>query len=171
VRRLDGTEGIIDLMFSRCIVQPGVAEREHLVVELKRPSVSIGTKEADQIESYAHAIAEDEQFKHTKTRWIMWIVSNGIDKAVERRATQANRPPGVLYQADDLQLTVWVKTWGQIIEDASARMRFFEERLGYTPDRDASLQHLRDTYAQHVGELFAKAESLQVGADRDQKAS
>ena len=171
VRRLDGTDGIIDLMFSRCIVQPGVAEREHLIVELKRPSVSIGTKEADQIESYAHAIAEDEQFKHTKTRWIMWIVSNEIDKSVVRRAKQANRPPGVLYQADDLQLTVWVKTWGQIFEEASARMRFFEERLGYTPDRDASLQHLKDTYAQHVGELFAKAESQQADAGGDQQSS
>lgn len=35
-------------------------------------------------------------------------------------------------------------------------MRFFEERLGYTPDRDASLAHLKTTYAQHVTELFAK---------------
>jgi hypothetical protein len=156
VKRLDGTDGIIDLMFSRCIVQPGVAVREHLIVELKRPSVTIGTKEADQIESYATAIAEDEQFKHTKTNWIMWVVSTEIHQSVVRRASQHNRPFGILYQPNDLPITVWVKTWGQIIEEAAARLRFFEERLEYTPDRDASLAHLKKAYAQHVGELFAK---------------
>lgn len=158
VKRLDGTDGIIDLMFSRCIMQPGVAKREHLVVELKRPSVKIGDKEATQIESYAQAIAEDEQFKRTDTRWVMWVISTDIEKSVVRRATQAGRPAGILYQPEDLPITVWVKTWGQIIEEAASRMRFFEERLGYTPDRDASIEHLKTTYAKHVGELFAKVD-------------
>lgn len=158
VKRLDGTDGIIDLMFSRCIVQPGVAKREHLIVELKRPSVKIGVKEATQIESYAQAIAEDEQFKGTETRWVLWIVSTDIDKSIVRRASQHGRAAGILYQPDDLPITVWVKTWSQIIEEAAARMRFFEERLGYTPDRDASLAHLKTTYAKHVGELFAQSD-------------
>lgn len=143
VKRLDGRDGIIDLMFSRCILQPGVAKREHLVVELKRPSVKIGDKEATQIESYAQAIAEDEQFKRTDTRWVMWVVSTDIERSVVRRATQAGRPAGILYQPEDLPITVWIKTWGQIIEEAASRMRFFEERLGYTPDRDrAPEKHL-----------------------------
>lgn len=161
VKRLDGTDGIIDLMFSRCIVQPGVAAREHLIVELKRPSVKIGRKEADQIESYANAIAEDERFKGTNTRWIMWVISTDVDRDIVRRSSQQNRPTGILHQPDDLPITVWVKTWAQIIEDASSRMRFFEERISYTPDRDASLAHLKTTYAKHVTELFAKVEGSQ----------
>jgi hypothetical protein len=36
--------------------------REYLVVELKRPSVTLGKNELDQIEAYAIAITEDEQF-------------------------------------------------------------------------------------------------------------
>jgi hypothetical protein len=95
----------------------------------------------------------------------MWIVSNEIDRAVARRASQTNRPNGILFQTDDLPITVWVKTWAQVIEEAAARMRFFGERLGYTPDRDASLQHLKETYAQHVGELFAKAERERAAAE------
>ena len=167
VKRLDGTDGIIDLMFSRSIMQPGVAAREHLIVELKRPSVKIGTKEADQIESYATAIAEDEQFKSTNTRWVMWVVSTGIDQSIVRRSSQKNRPVGILYQPDDVPITVWVKTWAQVIEEAASRMRFFEERLGYTPDRDASLAHLKTTYAQHVTELFAKLDSKQTTAGEE----
>jgi hypothetical protein len=127
------------------------------VVELKRPKVKLSKREADQIESYAHAIAEDDRFKNTKTTWVMWVVSNDIDQSVMRRASQSNRPVGILYQLADPSITVWVKTWSEIIEEAAARMRFYERQLAYTPDRDASLQHLKDTYAKHVGELFAKA--------------
>jgi hypothetical protein len=156
VRREDGTDGVVDLMFSRCIAQRGVTDREHLVVELKRPSVPIGNKEAEQIESYAHAVAADPRFRDTKTRWVFWAVSTDITDAIRRRASQRDRAKGILYQSDDAPIiTIWVKCWAEIVEDAQARMRFFQDRLGYTPDRDASLDHLRVTYNKHVGELLA----------------
>ena len=41
VKRPDGTRGIVDLMLSRSIPTAGDGEREHLVVELKRPSVKV----------------------------------------------------------------------------------------------------------------------------------
>ena len=156
VRREDGSEGVVDLMFSRCIAQPGVTDREHLVVELKRPSVPIGPKEADQIESYANAVASDPRFRDTKTKWVFWAISTDITDTIRRRASQRDRAKGILYQSDDAPIiTIWVKTWAEIVEDAQARMRYFQERLGYTPDRDASLEHLRNTYSKHVGELIA----------------
>ena len=156
VKREDGTDGVVDLMFSRCIAQPGITDREHLVVELKRPSVPIGTKEADQIESYATAVALDPRFRDTKTRWVFWAVSTDISDTIRRRSTQRDRAKGILYQSDDAPIiTIWVKSWAEIIEDALARMRFFQGRLRYTPDRDASLQHLRTTYEKHVGELLS----------------
>lgn len=160
VRRLDGSDGIIDLMFSRSLAVPGPSEREHLVVELKRPSVTIGTKEADQIESYAIAVADDDRFRDTATKWIFWVVSTEIHPAVIRRANQPGRARGILFQSDTPSITVWVKTWSQIIEDTAARMRFFERQLGYTPDRDSSLEHLSTTYAKHVGELLADKKAV-----------
>lgn len=159
VQRTDGSQGVIDLMLSRCIVQPGVASREHLVVELKRPSVKIGTKEATQIQGYAIAVAADERFRDTTTQWVFWVVSTDIDPMVRHMSSQAGRPRGILYQDEAHNITVWVKSWAQVVEEAQARMRFFQERLGYTPDRDASIQHLQTAYAKHVGELFAKGES------------
>lgn len=75
---------------------------------------------------------------------------------IRRRASQRDRAKGILYQSDDAPIiTIWVKSWAEIVEDAQARMRFFQEKLGYTPDRDASLEHLRNTYSKHVGELIA----------------
>ena len=156
VKREDGSDGVVDLMLSRCIAQPGVTDREHLVVELKRPKVPIGKDEADQIESYATAVALDPRFRDTKTRWVFWVVSTEITETIRRRSNQRDRARGILYQSDDAPIiTIWAKSWAEIIEDAQARMRFFQERLGYTPDRDASLQHLRTTYEKHVGELLS----------------
>jgi hypothetical protein len=48
-----------------------------------------------------------------------------------------------------------VTTWGQIIADCRARLKFFAEKLNYQPDRDASLRHLETTYERYLGDLFA----------------
>src|SRR5262249_52140260 len=52
VLREDGSVGIVDLMLSRALfARPG--EREHLVVELKRPNVPVDDEVATQIKRYA----------------------------------------------------------------------------------------------------------------------
>ena len=117
--------------------------------------MNIGRTEADQIESYAIAVAEDARFKDTSTRWVFWIIAKDIHSDVRRRAEQANRPNGILYQDASQRITVWAKTWAQVIEDAKGRMRFFQEKLNYTPDRDASREHLKRAYTKHVGALFS----------------
>lgn len=53
VKRIDGRKGIVDLMLTRSIPCSRENELEHLVIELKRPTVDIGAKELEQIESYA----------------------------------------------------------------------------------------------------------------------
>ena len=58
VTRADGSRGIVDLMFSRNIQLTGAEDREHLVVELKRPNVKIDSDVAAQVESYAFAVAD-----------------------------------------------------------------------------------------------------------------
>ncbi|WBB78612.1 ATP-binding protein [Micromonospora sp. WMMD882] len=55
VRRDDGSVGIVDLMLSRARLEHD--RRQHLVVELKAPSVKVGPKEISQIKSYAQAVA------------------------------------------------------------------------------------------------------------------
>lgn len=68
VTRIDGKKGIVDLMLSRSVPQNHSDELEHLVVELKRPSVKIGGTELLQIEKYALTVAADERFSSLKTR-------------------------------------------------------------------------------------------------------
>ena len=160
VKRADGSRGIVDLMFSRNIQLAGAEDREHLVVELKRPKVKIDSKVAAQIESYAFAVADDERFRSVPAKWVFWAVSNDVDQIVARKVSQKDRANGILFQDEEQRVTIWVKTWSQVINDCKARLRFFEERLNYTPDRDSSLEHLKSTYQKYLADLFtAKSET------------
>jgi hypothetical protein len=64
----DGSVGIVDLMLSRCIPQPKAEQREHLIIELKRPSVKIDLNVLAQVQKYALTVAIDERFRDTTTR-------------------------------------------------------------------------------------------------------
>lgn len=154
VLRTDGSRGIVDLMFSRNIQLAGSEEREHLVVELKRPVVTIKADTITQIKSYAFAVANDPRFREVPARWVFWAVSTDLDDYARREVNQLNRPKGMLHQSDDPSITIWVKTWSQVISDCRARLRFFSEKLNYAPDRDASLEHLRTTYNKYLADLF-----------------
>lgn len=155
VVRSDGSRGIVDLMFSRNIQIAGSEEREHLIVELKRPEIKIDADAVTQIKSYAFAIAGDERFLDVRTKWVFWAVSNDLDAFARHEVNQRDRPRGVLFQGDDPSITIWVKTWSQIINDCRSRLKFFSEKLNYTPDRDDSLAHLKTTYHKYLADLFA----------------
>src|SRR5690606_24972393 len=53
VKRADGSVGIVDLMLSRAAKPVRSGEIEHLIVELKRPTVAVGVTELTQAFSYA----------------------------------------------------------------------------------------------------------------------
>jgi hypothetical protein len=147
VKRLDGSTGIVDLMLTRRVPTAREEERDHLVIELKAPTVRIGMTETSQIKSYAFAVQEDERFRGIPTRWTFWLVSNDLDKNTRNEVEQADRPNGVLWQSANLQSRIWVKTWAQIINDCKARLKIFQKELNHSADRDASLEYLKQTYA------------------------
>jgi hypothetical protein len=82
VKRPDGSRGIVDLMFSRNIQLAGSEEREHLIVELKRPDVRIDADALTQIKSYAYAVVGDERFRDVdiRRRSLAGTVDVGGDK-------------------------------------------------------------------------------------------
>ncbi|HEX3720706.1 MAG TPA: hypothetical protein VH595_22375 [Verrucomicrobiae bacterium] len=134
----DGTTGRIDLMLARSVPQPRANEREHLVVELKRPAKKICTLILGQVKNYAIAVARDERFRDTKTKWIFWAVSNEMTEEARRESRQRRRPEGLVFDDEELRITVWAKTWGQIINDCKGRLNFFKEKLDYEANHDSA---------------------------------
>jgi hypothetical protein len=154
VKRTDGRKGIIDIMFSRNIQLAGSEDREHLVVELKRPTVLVNADVITQTKSYAFAVAKDARFRDVPAKWVFWAISTDLDEYARQEVNQRDRPRGMLYQGDDPSITIWVKTWSQVISECRARLRFFSEKLAYAPDRDASLAYLKTTYSKYLADLF-----------------
>ena len=106
VSREDGSAGIIDLMLSRRVPRPKAEERQHLIVELKRPKQKIDSKALAQIDDYAFAISADERFKDVQTWWTFWAVSNDISPNVRKKAKQQDRPEGMTYVDDEGKMTI-----------------------------------------------------------------
>lgn len=154
VTRLDGSHGIVDLMLSRRIPQTRQEEREHLVIELKRPSQRLTEKVVSQIRSYAFAVAEDERFRDTQTTWHFMAVCNEMDREVQRIARSRDRPYGLIHDDPDLNLKIWVKTWAQVLEPCRGRLHFYQQSLEYEAGRDDALSYLNELYADYLPETL-----------------
>ena len=151
VLRLNKRKGIVDLMLSRQIPRNHQDEVEHLVVELKKPDVVIGKDELDQIESYAFAVAEDERFRGLKARWHFWIISNDYDQYAKRKLSDDRYEQDVIYRTTvDQDITIWLKTWSQLIQENNHRLRFIRDKLNYNIDSEQALGYLKKTYAQYI---------------------
>ncbi|RWA78224.1 ATP-binding protein [Mesorhizobium sp.] len=150
VKRIDGKVGIVDLMLSRSVPRNHADEREHLVVELKRPTVKVGADEITQVEKYAYTVADDERFRHLKTRWTFWVISNDLDGFAQVKTRQKDKPKGQISQTDDGRVEVWVKTWSEIIAECKARMHFVQQHLQANVDKESSLKYLKKTYDKYL---------------------
>jgi hypothetical protein len=53
---------------------------------------------------------------------------------------------------------IWVKSWGQIIEAARARLEFFQEQLEYSADDESALAYLRKIHEQYLPRVLLQEE-------------
>lgn len=150
------TTAIVDLMLARS-VPLSTRRREHLVVELKRPSVDVGAEEAQQIKDYAIAVARDERFEKADVQWDFIVVAGSLAGTVIEDARQHQRPLGLIASYEDDHVRVWAKTWGEIIEDADHRLKFVQEHLGYDPSAQQAFRYLRERHAEFVPPAVAEA--------------
>lgn len=166
---LDGREVVIDLMLSGAIEQQR-NHREHMVIELKRPSVSIGKAQMDQIEGYARTVANDTRFASVDTIWEFWIVGDEVDPKVLYKFGQGSLPPDVFsaFEENGYTMTIHGVTWAQIIQNARHRMKFVSDQLGYDPTSEAGLETLRKRHSELLPNILlprvAEAE-IHVPAD------
>jgi hypothetical protein len=144
-----GKQGRIDLMLSR-VVRPRHDERDHLVVELKRPSQMITSEVLSQIEGYAIAVASDPRFHSEKTHWRFIVVSNEMDEHARRKTQQRHRPRGLVFDDSELNVEVWAYAWAEIIANATTRLQFINDTLKFQASRDSSRAYLQKTHNKFI---------------------
>lgn len=114
--------------------------REYLVVELKRPAVILGKEELDQIEAYAIAITEDDQFNQPHISWEFWLIGNTYNEYVKRKLRTPGNPHGCALVAPKFR--VHVRSWAEVLGEAEHRHKYIEQALATTPDEDSGLTYL-----------------------------
>jgi len=127
VTKGNGKVGRVDSFLGRIVPHPNQAHREFLLIELKRPSLTIGRKELDQLEDYVNAIKAQPEYNDTSNTWTFYLVTGEYDDTVKGRITQSGRPVGLFIEQGGV--TVWVKTWSQIVRDCEARLHFIADKL------------------------------------------
>ena len=166
VKRIDGKTGIIDLMLSRVVPSSRATEREHLVIELKAPLVTIGSDEITQIKKYAYSVMKDSRFANLKTRWEFIVVSNKLDDFALLDRQRGNNDDGVIQdQVTDngSRVVIKVKTWSEILSEAKHRLEFVRDQLNLNVDSDEGLSHLKEKYAEYTKGVIVDSALEQVG--------
>lgn len=153
-----GKRGRIDLMLNRTI-QPRKGEYEHLVIELKRPSKNIDLDVLTQVKHYAGAVARDDRFRNTSTRWQFWVVGNALTEDAAAEAEQDGRERGIVHQKGNT--TIRAKSWGELIDNARTRLGFFQEQLNFQADRDSAKSYLKRYHEKYLpAAVTAVAEAI-----------
>ena len=149
VKLSDGKTGRVDMMLHKAI-QPRPGEYDYLIVELKRPTKKIDDEVLTQVKKYARAVATDERFRDIPARWTFMAISNELDDFAKGEANQRGRPRGQVSDDADLNITVWVKTWAEVINNARARLAFVNKQLAYQANNDSAKAYLKKTHAKFI---------------------
>jgi hypothetical protein len=152
----DGHRRIVDLLFSRSI-ETAQDQRQHLVVELKRPSVKVGPDELQQIKNYALAVAKEPRFDLQRTRWEFWVVSTEVTGTADEERRQYPDQFGLASNLQGGRIRIWVKTWGEILHDAEHCLKFVKRKLGYDPGEVEALACLRREHDEYLPDTMKAA--------------
>ena len=137
----DGRQGRLDLMLAKAD-EIRAGEFDYLVVELKRPSQKITSDVIAQIKKYAYAVLDDPRFDKQRCRWKFIAVSNELDGYAQRELEAGSN--GCIHKIKGLE--VYIMTWAEVITNAKARLKFYQEQLRYESDDESSLSYLRQKY-------------------------
>jgi hypothetical protein len=144
----EGHARIVDLMLSKAAFFAD--RREHLVVELKRPSVRLSQKELGQITNYAVAVSRDERFRTVKVRWEFWLLGDDMDEIVEELSNKPGQPPGLYTEGANYK--VWVRRWAEVLEENRQRLHFYRDHLDYEPEEVTELTDVLGRYLPKAAE-------------------
>ena len=140
-----------------CLFQqicPGYENFEHLVIELKRPTLTLTMKELDQIRDYALTVAENPMFDKAQTKWHFVLLGQDFDQRVNSALANQVVGDGNFYNAGNVSISVF--KWSKIIQDNKLKYQYLRRRLNHqlSDDPDFAADYLRTKHA----ELFPVTE-------------
>ena len=140
-----------------CLFQqicPSYENFEHLVIELKRPTLTLTLKELDQIRDYALTVADNPMFDKTRTKWHFILLGQDLDQRVRSALENQVIGDGNYYNAGNISISVF--EWSKIIQDNKLKYEYLRKKLNHqlSDDPNFAVDYLRAKHA----ELFPTKE-------------
>ena len=122
-----------------CLFQqicPAYEKYEHLVIELKRPTLTLSKKEVDQIEDYALKVSTNPMFDKTSTKWHFILLGQEFDSYVEMKLKNRTSGEGNYYNSEDGNVSISILKWSSIIQENKFKYEFLRNKLNYQLSSD-----------------------------------
>lgn len=106
---------------------------ENVVVELKRPKVSLGEKQLSQLKRYMRVIMADDRFNSPDSQWTYILVGNKFDKSgyIEGEIESHKNLGEKNLVHTEKNHKIFVMTWSQIFENFSTNHDFLLNKLTF----------------------------------------
>lgn len=129
-----------------------VAERE------AAPSATRGV--ISQVEGYAASVVADERFRNVDVQWEFWAISDDLGPVGKFRV--GDKGGAIMRQRN---VAVFLKTWGQVIDENRARLQFYQEKLEYQANKESALKQLQEHYAKYLDGVLEESPEANVTAE------
>lgn len=102
-----------------------------IVVELKRPSVTLGRTELDQLKKYFGVIMREDRFNAANINWEFYLVGNKYNDEIKWEL-QSNKEHGEKSLAFNIdKCKIYVKTWSEIFTELELNFNYLQEKLKF----------------------------------------
>ena len=90
---------------------------KNVIVELKRPSVNLGSNEMLQVDMYRNTILNEPQFNSNVAKWDFILVGNKFDSYIEGQIKNSTHhgEKSLVYNVENFK--IYVKTWSGIFDE------------------------------------------------------
>lgn len=113
---------------------------ENIMVELKRPTVTITKKEFRQIDDYLDFILKEDQFNSQTRIWKFYVISNKVDDYIHKQyeAFKDKSKRYLVQQAGRYE--IYALTWDDLFRTFEIKHKYLLDKLEY--DKSAIQAHL-----------------------------
>jgi hypothetical protein len=104
---------------------------ENIIVELKRPTVTIGKEQFRQVEDYLDLIKNEEQFNSQMRHWKFFIVSNKVDDFISDQYNSFKEQNKRFLVHKKEQFEMYAMTWDDIFQLFEMRHNYLLDKLNF----------------------------------------
>lgn len=112
---------------------------ENVVVELKRPNISLGEVQVSQVKQYMRVIKSDDRFNSNQVKWTYFLVGNKFNNngyiQGELDSHKHLGENGLIHSESNGMHKIFVKTWSDIFDDFHRRHNYLMEKLAMRKEK------------------------------------